>query len=166
MIMVDDSGWGSLLGGVAIGLYDTDKRKFKYKIVPVSYFKAAKWRSGLYRHQVVKVFNDMWKSMGEVRNLQICRGTVLDGIIDYLNNKGMNPKCFTRIEIGNPLQSLLEEKFAESLEKIGVPRLSSGAHCLSFEGQLDWVKEDPKRIKYVKTGWPSWQSKYLKEILK
>ena len=130
----------------------------------MSYFQGSKWKSALYRDKAKDLFVDMWKSMGEQRFLRVCRGTVLDDIYLYLINKGIPLDQVQRIEITDPFQSMLEEKFAQSLMKIGVPRKTTGAHCLSFEDALEWVKENPKRVKYVKTGWNSWKVKYSKQM--
>ena len=164
MIWCDDSGWGSLLGGVMIGVYDDNTRKFRAKLIPPSFFQGRKWTEATYRQEATKVFIEMWIAMGEIRQVNLCRGTVLDGIYQYLEYKGIGPRFLQRVEIKDPLQGLLEEKFAESLAKIGVPRTSAGAHCLSFNEQVNWLKEDPKRIKYAKTGWPSWKQKYEKLV--
>jgi hypothetical protein len=161
MIQIDDSGWGSLLGGVMIGMYNTDGRVFKCKLIPVAYFQGRKFKTGAYRDYAVKIFREMLMKIGPCGKMQICRGTVLDGIY----NTNGNWKYMERVEIGDPLQSLLEEKFAKSLEKIGVPRKSNGAHCLSFDEQLAWIKERPSRVKYVKTGWNSWSAKYSKQVI-
>lgn len=163
MILVDDSGWGSLLGGVMIGVYDTDTRKFKSKLIPVSFFQGKKFTNALYRDKALSVFIAMNPFNSHPQSAHCCRGTVLDRIWDYLQALGFKKKA-ERLEIGDPLQSLLEEKFAQHLVKCGVPRKSSGAHCLSFNEQLEWIKEDPKRVKYVKTGWPSWINKYSQLI--
>jgi hypothetical protein len=160
MIMLDDSGWGSLLGGVIIGMYNTDGRIFKHKLIPISYFRGKKFRTGAYRNYAVKIFREMLFKIGPCSKIQICRGTVLDEIY----NTSIDKRMMERVEIGDPLQSLLEDKFAEHLEKCGVPRRTDGAHCLSFDDQLKWIYEDPKRVKYVKTGWPAWKNKYSKNL--
>ena len=158
MIYCDDSGWGSLLGGVMIGLYNTDNNKFKCRLIPISYFQGKKFANGLYRQYAKSIFLNMYGSIGESPNFCICKGTILDAIYELVKSD----KCIhvKRAEIKDPLQSWLENKFAQSLARIGVPRNSSGAHCLSFDDQLEWIKENPKRIKYVKTGWTKWKTKY------
>ena len=165
MLLVDDSGWGSLLGGVMIGVYDTDTNRFKSKLMPVSYFQGIKFTRAHYRAKAYEVFMDIMDPKAMYDHLQICRGTVLDTIYEELKY-GIFKRLakIERVEIKDPLQSLLEEKFAQHLHRIGVPRKSSGAHCLSFNEMLDWIKEDPKRVRYVKTGWPSWNQKYKKQL--
>jgi hypothetical protein len=166
MIQIDDSGWGSLLGGVIIGMYNTETRKFKAKIIPVSYFQGSTFKKAKYRDYATKIVLETWPSLGNTNHFQICRGTCLDGIYEMLDHY-IKPdyRRIERVEIGDPLQSLLEEKFASSLQRIGVPKRTDGAHCLSFNNQLNWIKENPSRVKYVKTGWDSWNKKYKKECL-
>ena len=164
MILVDDSGWGCLLGGVMIGVYNTDTKKFKSRLIPVSYFQGNTFKQAKYRYYAATMFLFMWSLIGSKEEIKVCRGTVLDGIYDFLINQNWSKKLVKRCEIGDPLQSLLEEKFAQSLMRVGVPRVTEGAHCLSFNDQLKWIKEDKRRVRYVKTGWNSWKTKYSKEM--
>ena len=159
MIYVDDSGWGSLLGGVMIGVYDSDTKKFYSRLIPIRYFQSSLFKSGKYRNVAAKLFMGMWNQCGDTEKFIICRGTVLDFIYNMLAENYGNRKV-QRLEIDDPLQTLLELSFAKSLKRYGVPQKSSGAHCLSFDDQLKWIREDPKRVKYVKTGWNSWKNKY------
>jgi len=162
MILIDDSGWGSLLGGVMIGMYNTETKKFRYKLIPVSYFQGDTFKKKKYLDKATKIFLEAWPSLGDSEYFTICRGIVLDGIYEILINNPSETRDIYRGEIGEPLQSLLEEKFSCHLSRLGVPRNSTGAHCLSFDDQLKWIREDPKRIKYVKTGWPRWKTIYSK----
>ena len=157
-IQIDDSGWGCLLGGVMIGMYNTENKRFKHKLIPISYFRGKKFKTGAYRNYAVKIFRELLMKIGPCGKISICRGTILDGIY----NSGFDKKMMERVEIGDPLQSLLEKEFAKHLMKCGVPEGSGGAHCLSFDDQVKWALEDPKRVKFVKTGWNSWQNKYSK----
>jgi hypothetical protein len=171
MIQIDDSGWGCLLGGVMIGVYDTNSKKFKAKLIPTKFFQKT-FKGGAYRDEALKAALLAISSMGfrpsgkylKGQSIMICRGTCLDGIYDYFDSK-FNTLCLEELkreEILNPLQSMLEEEFAQSLIKIGVPRKTTGAHCLTFDDQVKWAKEDKANIKHVKTGWTSWQNKYSK----
>lgn len=163
MIQIDDSGWGSLLGGVMIGMYNTETKKFIAKLIPIKYFQGELFKKQKYKDEAIKIFLTSYVKLGDVDDIQICRGYVLDGLYKFLTGPGWTLKI-SRKEIVDPLQSLLEAKFAKHLIKCGVPKGSGGAHCLSFDDQLNWIKEDPKRIKYVKTGWNSWREKYGKKI--
>lgn len=164
MIQVDDSGWGSLLGGVMIGVHNTNTGVMKSKLIPVSHFQLKKFSKALYRDYATMLFLQMWLVIGDSNHFQICRGTVLDGIYNIMKHD-RKKRFLERVEIGDPFQSWLENRFAQTLKRVGVPRISDGAHCLSFDGQLDWVKEDPKRVRYVKTGWPSWKQKYSNLVM-
>jgi hypothetical protein len=169
MIQIDDSGWGSLLGSVMIGMYDTQSRVFACGSIPIRYFQGTLYSKSKYREQATKVALKLIQKKFHLRgqDIQICRGTCLDNIFDTILacSSGYQFRSLVRVEIGDPLQKTLEAAFAKSLVKVGVPQKSSGAHCLSFDEQLEWIKEDPSnRIKHVKTGWNSWKNKYSKSI--
>ena len=169
MILIDDSGWGSLLGSVMIGVYDTQTRAFFAGTIPMKYFQGKIYTKAKYRDQAWKIALKIIQTKLHLRgqDVRVCRGTCLDTIFDSLRARveSYQIKSIDRIEIKEPLQGLLEGKFASSLVKIGVPQKSSGAHCISFEEQLKWIAEDPKnRVKHTKTGWNSWQTKYSKNL--
>lgn len=163
MILCDDSGWGSLLGGVMIGMYNTETKKFIANLIPIKYFQGELFKKQKYKDEAIRIFLHNFVKIGSSNEIQICRGYCLDGIYNFLNTDQWKLKV-TRAEIKDPLQTLLEGKFSKHLQKLGVPEGSGGAHCLSFEDQVKWIKTDKKRIKYVKTGWNSWKDKYAKEI--
>lgn len=162
MIFVDDSGWGSILGGVAIGLYNEETQKFVSKIIPVRYFQGTLFKTGKYKEQALKIFLSYWIDMEESDGIVVCRGVCLNSIYNFLESKGQR---VYREEIKDPLQGMLEAAFAKHLKRCGVPQRTDGAHCLSFDDQLKWIYEDPRRVKYVKTGWKSWKQKYSQNLV-
>jgi hypothetical protein len=161
-IYVDDSGWGSLIGGVAIGLYNDENRRFLYHILPPKLFQGRAWITHKYLDEALDSFVEMVERIGEHKKIVVCRGFMLDHIWEFLQEFSLS-KRLSREEIKDPLQSLLEMAFARHLENLGVPNNSGGAHCLSYDDQVKWVKKDKKRIKFIKTGWPSWK-KHAKKI--
>ena len=171
MIQIDDSGWGSLLGGVIIGGYNTETKKYFHSLIPIHFFQKGEFERQLYQGYALWTTLENISKIGRADRIEICRGYVLNEVFRFYNESVL--KIFretkyeiARCEIGDPLQSYLEDKFSQHLIKCGVPKKSEGAHCLSFDDQLKWVKENPKRVKYVKTGWKSWKTKYSKEIKK
>jgi hypothetical protein len=171
MIQIDDSGWGSLLGGVYIGVYNTENNKMYARLIPVSYFQGDKFKRQLYLAQAREIalqgMSAVASKESKQETIQICRGYLLLKIRKKLEEFS---KWFGKIEhadIKDPLQSALEEKFSKSLARYGVPDgKAGGAHRISFDAMLDWIKEDPKRVKYVKTGWDSWKKKYAAQVAK
>ena len=163
-IEIDDSGWGSLLGGVIIGMHHIENKKFLAKVIPMNYFQDKAFKKHKYIDKATMLFLESWPVLGDAKTIIICRGYCLNGIASILSDNFRERKIL-RKEIGDPLQSWLENRFAEYLKQYRIPVKSEGAHCLSFEDQLKWVMEKPKqRVKYVKTGWPQWQRKYSKII--
>lgn len=164
MLQIDDSGWGSLIGGTLIGMYNTNNAKFISRLIPIKYFQGSLFSSGKYRNKACSIVQDNIHKLGEVDHIIVCRGTCLDTIYEYLLSTN-EYNVVERKEIKDPLQSLLEDQFAKHLKKCGVPQRTDGAHCLSFDDQLKWVYEDLKRVKYIKTGWHSWKTKYSRPLL-
>ena len=166
MLQIDDSGWGSIIGGACIGVYNTDNNKLYSRLIPVKYFQGKKFKDKDYLdaawdiaiHGMTSVCKG---TINTKTTVQICRGFLLSKIREMflsLKNEFLNVEF---VEINKPLQPLLEEQFSKSLERYGVPKISDGAHRMSFDDMVRWVNEDLKnREKYVKTGWDSWKAKY------
>lgn len=158
-VYCDDSGWGSLLGGVAIGLYNDEDRRFLYQVLPVRLFQDKEFKKQTYLDEALDSFVEMEGRIGHYNKIVLCRGFILDYVWEHLQEFSLAKKL-RREEIKDPLQGLLERVFEKHLIDMGVPNESGGAHCLSFDDQIKWVKQDPSRVKYVKTGWPKWQKLY------
>lgn len=172
MIQIDESGWGSLLGGVMVGVYDTQYEQLYTKLIPISFFQRRKFENQDYLDRALKIaqaglqlFTGYPGDNG--LSIQVCRGHLLSKVRDHVERNCSHFYKIEFVDIKDPIQSLLEDSFSKSLGHIGVPKgKAGGAHRISFDAMLDWVKEDPKRVKYVKTGWKSWNQKYAKEVLK
>jgi hypothetical protein len=167
MIQIDDSGWGSLLGGVYIGVYNTKSGKMFSKLIPVSYFQEDKFEKKKYLEKALNIAREGILKVGsynlQENEIQCCRGYALETIRKWLSENKNTFKSVKFLGITDPIQSELESKFSKHLGSIGVPLGSgSGAHRISFEEMLKWVADDNRRVKYVKTGWKSWKEKYSK----
>lgn len=159
ILSVDDSGWGCLLGGVMIGMYNSGTNKFLARLIPIKYFQGDMFQKKRYKVRTQRIFWNNWNKLGPVDQIQICRGPIFNGLrIELQYHLVGVPVMFS--EVVDPLQGWLEEKFAKHLVKLGVPRLTNGAHCLTFEDQVKWATESKERTKYVKTGWDSWKHNY------
>jgi len=161
IIQIDDSLWGSLVGGVMIGMYHTGTKQFYSEIIPVTYFRKGQFDKKTYLAKASTIVLKGFSILESANHIQVCRGYSLKGVRETLRK--MKNKTVECIEITGSLQSLLEQASAKYLHRIGLPLSSGGAHCISFEKQLEWVKEKPKRVKFVKTGWKSWKNKYSLE---
>jgi hypothetical protein len=169
MIQIDDSGWGSLLGGVMVGVYNTETQKMYAKLIPVTFFQGGKFEDKRYLEKAssiaytgIHLLTDYPDSGGIT--VQICRGYCLAGVRQALK-RDSNIMEVEEVKITDPFQSLLETKFSKYLGRYGIPNKSgSGAHRISFNDMLEWVREKPERVKHVKTGWKAWTDKYSKML--
>ena len=171
MIAIDDSGWGSILGGVCIGMYNTETNEIYSRLIPVKHFQGKAFGNKQYLEEAWNIVNKGLEVLfdGKIiqgtQDIQICRGYLLSKIRERLEPARCFFKSIEHVDIKDPLQSALEEKFSITLARYGVPKETKGAHRLTFNRALEWIREDISRVKYVKTGWDSWDKKYKNATL-
>jgi len=153
-VYVDDSGWGSLLGGVAIGMYNDANKKFLYQIIDIKHFQGKNFKNQTYLEEALDMFVEMESRIGRYNKIVVCRGFILDRIFDHLEE--FSRIHYERAEIGDPLQGLLEKAFNAHLRGLGVPVTGPGAHGMSYDDQVKWALRFKKRAKLAKTGWKCW----------
>ena len=170
MIQIDDSGWGSLLGGVMVGVYNTETEKLYSKLIPISFFQRRNFDKQKYLIKALSIAQSGIQMLTNNNDdsgshIQVCRGYLLSKIRAWCEEERSKFSKIEYVDIKDPFQSLLESRFSAHLGRLGVPEgKSKGAHRISFDEMLNWIKKDPKRVKYTKTGWKSWNQKYKKEI--
>ena len=161
-IQIDDSGWGDLLGGVLLGLYRRESEQFVYRIIGVEYFQDPLFDRKMYLSEASILIQDALNE--EFTNPQqdsilLCRGYILSQAAVDLRAVGYNAtRNVTRGKITGPLQKLVEAAFTAELKKMGYESLSDRESSVamrrkSFYYMLKWMKADPERRKFAKTGW-------------
>lgn len=159
------------MGGVCIGIYNTENNKYYIKMIPEVEFQSDLFDTKNYLDIALTYVKE---GLSEISNFPIdiyevtcCRGYILTKVREWLKS---NTKSFKNVlydVIKGNLQDTLEKQFSDYLGSIGVPPGSKkGAHRIDFESMANWVIEDPRRIKYVKTGWKSWKEKYKTIVYK
>lgn len=117
LIQIDDSGWGSPIGGIVVGA--TDGKRVVTDIIDVAYFKPYVFE----RHDYLKVYADQgwaliqkeFKASPETHRIEICTGYINSGLRDLLRQKGFDVR---QVEIKGLLQDKLENLFREYIKKI------------------------------------------------
>jgi isopentenyl phosphate kinase len=158
-IQIDDAGWGDPIGGVILGILRVQTNEYLVKEIEVKHFQGENFSRKTFLGRglelVLEALNCLNVPLDEP--IEVCRGTVLDGVRDGLRSKGYTVVP-TKIE--GPLQELVETSFVNTLASYGingVPRVSGKER---FFQQLEWVQEDLKRReRFVKTGWKNWPTK-------
>ncbi|AFC99364.1 hypothetical protein Mtc_0600 [Methanocella conradii HZ254] len=165
LAQVDDSGIGSPVGGVAVGVLDATKGEFKYKLVGVEYFQDG-YRNE-YQDRVAQGVRELFKEMGITKDayrIEICSGHVFDLTRKWLDEEGYE---WRPVKIVDPLQSLIENAFSDYLVSIGVPErirtIEVGRD--QFMYLFNWVRQDPEaRVKYCKTNGSKWKAKWSHKL--
>jgi methionine synthase II (cobalamin-independent) len=166
IIQIDDAGWGFPLGGVLIGAVNTKTLKFAYDEIPVVFFKDENFKNKAYLEEAVAVTGHVLKQLGvfnmDKSNVEIhlCPGFIHNRTYEYLTSLGFN---VIRKEIGEPLQTLLEDRFRDYIRSLAGKDIYYDPKTMS-EDQIRM--EYRKVMKYIgdnrlwyraKTGWDSIQ---------
>jgi len=169
MLLVDDAGWGSLIGGVIIGVYNDRNGSFTAEEIPVSFFQPPEYRRRSYLNAAADIALKLITAQQPARAtpICICTGFVLNTAAEQLRAAGYD---VTRGKITGPLQDKIETFFVDNLrQKYGFITNLQDATTLSKKGlfwfaQLTWLKNGnpykikkpvPSRAAQCKTGWPS-----------
>ena len=162
-IQIDDAGWGSLVGGTIIGAYREETGEAAFAMIPVEMFQGEAFARKDYAAGAVAAAQAVLTELGHRHDepITICTGFVLDGIREYLEKTGY---CWQSGKITGPLQELIETRFLEELQKIGVKGVNyetlTEKQGLFFWLCVKWLKNGnlngkaaPEKERLVKTGW-------------
>lgn len=157
MILIDDAGSGSLVGGTIIGAMRSETREFYFDTIPLKYYSPEFFSKKMYLDYVVEIVKDLLNKLKVNKNEQIliCRGYMFDNLRKWLSN---NNYKYTSTKIGEPLQSKIESTFENYTISLGFPErfISYTKYPFHFHRILRWVYADyNERVKLCKTGWKS-----------
>jgi len=156
VIEVDDSGWGDLIGGAVIVMRRVETNEKYTGEIPPELFKAEEFKYKTYLRYATQIILEGLDSLSveKTEPIHICTGYIFEHAEDTLRELGYK---VTEVKIEGKTQELAEKTFIESLVNQGIGSFSEVASMRSFNGFLDWVKEDLEhRERYVKTGWKNW----------
>lgn len=154
---MDDAGSGDLLFGVVIGAYRSEDREFKYGLVDVRYFQAPYFRQKKYLIQtsrlVFQLLEEFELKADEI--VKICRGSIFDQAFKDLEKKFGNARIHKVKVTGEP-QRLTETAYLDEIRNLGYEPLNEREEkrAKSFFHMMRWLKKNPDKIKFAKTGWP------------
>ncbi len=156
-IIIDDAGSGDLLFGVVIGAYHNESQEFKYDVIDVQYFQPPKFGKKEYLKQTSKI---VFIILGKLRlepdePIMICRSYLFDEVFDKLTQLyGANR--IRRVKVTGEPQRLTELAYLDEVRNLGYEPLTNREEkrAKSFFDMLRWLKKNPEKVKYAKTGWP------------
>lgn len=156
-IIIDDAGNGDLLLGVVIGVYHSDNDDFKYDVIDVRFFQPPLFEQKLYLKQASKIIFSLLENFRLLPNesIKICNSYLFDlAVKDLIEKYGKNR--IQRIKVTGDPQYLTETAYLDEIRNLGYEPLNKREtkRAKSFFHMMNWLKHNPNKMKYAKTGWP------------
>ena len=159
-VIMDDAGTGDLLFGVVISAFRDSNREFRYDVIGVKYFKARFFSRKAYLKQCSKIVSKLLAEMKPKldEEIHVCRGYIFDEAIEKLKRKYGEDRIH-RIKVTGEAQDLTEIAYLDELRNLGYEPLieRENKRAKSFFHMMRWLKKNPDKMKYAKTGWPRLQ---------
>jgi len=156
-ITIDDAGIGDLLFGVIIGAFRNETQEFRYEVLDVKYFRAQRFHRKEYLKQASKIvfqLLDKLKLKAE-EPVHICRGYIFDEAVKELRKRYGDDRIRRVKVVGEP-QHLTETAYLDEIRNLGYEPLKKRdeKRAKSFFHMMNWLKKNPDKLRYAKTGWP------------
>jgi len=159
-IIVDDAGIGDLLFGVVIGDFRCETQEFRYDIVDVGYFRHPRFRSKDYLKQTSRIVFQLLDKLELKRDekIQICKGYIFDEAVNSLKERYGDSRI-DRITVTGEPQRLTETSYLDEIRNLGYEPVKDRDEkkAKSFFHMMNWLKKNPEKLIYAKTGWPRLQ---------
>ncbi len=156
-ITIDDAGVGDLLFGVIIGAFREETQEFFYQILDVKYFKSQRFRRKEYLKQASKAVSQLLNKLGlkAEEPIRICKGYIFDEAVKDLSKMYGNDRI-CRVKVTGEPQRLTEMAYLDEIRNLGYEPLKNRDknRAKSFFNMMNWLKKNPDKLKYAKTGWP------------
>lgn len=156
-IQVDDAGVGDLLFGVVVGAHRKETGEFHYDIIPVSNFQLPNFREKTYLEKATELTFRLLDEMklGQDEEIEICSSFLFDETRKELSERYGKERVKVSVISGDAQQNV-ETAYLDEIRNLGYEPIAErdDKRARSFYHMLRWVKKDPERIKYAKTGWP------------
>jgi hypothetical protein len=154
---VDDAGVGDLLFGVIVGAHRRETGEFHYDVIPVSYFQSPDFRRKLYLKKATELTLRLIQEMklGASEEIEICSSFLFDETRPALFDRFGKDRVRVSV-ISGEAQDNVETAYLDEVRNLGYEPITERdeKRARSFFHMLRWVKSNPDRLKYAKTGWP------------
>lgn len=155
-IVIDDAGSGDLLFGVVIGAYRAETGQFTYDVIDVSFYQEL-FCEKKYLQEASRIVARLLKKL-KIKNkeeIQVCQGSIFDKAATALGKK-YGEDSINRIRVIGEPQRLVETSYLDELRNLGYEPLDDRElkRAKSFFHMMRWIKANPERLQFAKTGWP------------
>ncbi len=156
-VIVDDAGSGDLLFGVVVGAFRVETREFHYGVVDVRFFQSGRFFRKEYLGQSSRIVSQLLVRLrlGSEEEVHVCRGYIFDVAVDDLRRIYGDGRV-RRVQVSGEAQRLTELAYLDELRNLGYEPVKEreDKRAKSFFHMMRWLKENPDRLRYAKTGWP------------
>jgi len=149
-----------LLFGVVIAAFRSETQEFRYDVLDVKYFRYPRFRSKEYLQQASTIVLNLLEKLELKKDerIQICRGYIFDeAVIGLEEIYGDNQ--IERIKVVGEPQRLTEIAYLDEIRNLGYEPVEERDEkkAKSFFHMMNWLKKNPEKMIYAKTGWPRLQ---------
>ena len=156
-IIIDDAGSGDLLFGVIIGAFRKETQEFRYGIIDVKYFKPNSFHRKQYLKQASKIVLNLLNKLKfeSEEQIKLCKGYIFDVALNDLIRIYSEDRI-QRVKIIGKAQYLTELAYLDEIRNLGYEPIvdREEKRAKSFFHMMRWLKKNPDKLKYAKTGWP------------
>jgi len=156
-IIIDDAGGGDLLLGVVIGVYRPETGEYRYDVIDVKYFKPLRFRRKEYLEQASKITLRILEKLNPAAEepVQVCQGYIFEKTIRDLREKYGEERVSTT-QVKGEAQRYTETAYLDEITNLGYMPIASREQkrAKSFFHMMNWLRRNPDKLKYAKTGWP------------
>ncbi len=170
-IFIDDAGWGFPLLGVLFGIYDSQTKRVSIVKLPVKLFQSPVFEQHSYLRESGRLIGGLFQKLNIIpadTQVHICTCFVNNGISDALIDSSFT---VNRTAIGEPLQSRLEQAYAEYVQQTtgrnfyyDPKELTKRGITARFFKVINWIKAD-NRFDIAKTGWKYFKKQHFGRCL-
>ena len=155
-IIIDDAGSGDLLHGVVVGAYRKETDQFTYGIIDVKHYQEL-FSKKTYLKQASLIISNLLNKL-EIKNnekIQVCQGSIFDKAADELKEK-YGEDQISRVRVTGEAQRLVETSYLDEIRNLGYEPIEEreSKRAKSFFHMMRWIKTNPERLKFAKSGWP------------
>ncbi len=145
---------------MVIGAFRCETQEFRYDVLDVKYFRYPRFRSKEYLSQASKVVFQLLDKLELEKDeqIQICRGYIFDEAVNGLREMYGNDRI-DRITVTGEPQRLTEIAYLDEIRNLGYEPVKERDEkkAKSFFHMMNWLKKNPEKLVYAKTGWPRLQ---------
>ncbi len=159
-IQIDDAGYGDLLFGAVIGAYRPETDDFVYDVIDVKYFQRPLFEKKLYLDEAGRIALRLAERLEPEDDevFELCRGDILNVAAEALI-EAFGEERIVRVKVEGRAQHLVEETYLSEIRNLGYEPLPDRTErwAKSFWHMYRWLRDNPRMLRYAKTGMPRLQ---------